>query len=239
MRPIPIFLLLLLISSCSGRAPSGLWADPSLDAQSLKEGIVIGGVVDFTAERDLFDQQRDARILEAVFADKRPTLARTPWSTARSLLDPDSLDAILESYRRTGRLSAKQLATLKPLTARGRYLALVRIDLDQTSWAYPRRVRESIDRTVVDLEPESRRTMSMLFDLYDLSTSRLAYTMPVERTGIEHGNTRTVEGIDNVPTEHEVREAMEDIDRSSERPEPAERGGLIKGALNECVSHLP
>ena len=92
---------------------------------------------------------------------------------------------------------------------------------------------------VVDLEPESRRNISLLFDLYDLGLSRLAYTIPLERTGVEHGSTYTVEGINAVPTETEVRNAIEELHRASDRPDPADRGNLVGAMLREAVKHLP
>lgn len=239
MRWTRLLLLGALLAACSDRAPHGLWTDPTLTASTLAEGVVIGGVVDLTATRDLFEQQRDAEVLEAVLLSERPSLPRAGWAAARSTLDPDTLDAILESYRRTGRLSAPQLGALQPLLGQGRYLALARIDLDRTLWEYMRQSRETTDRSVVDLEPESRRTIALLLDLYDLRTGRLAFTIPVERTGVEHGVTYTVEGIDAVPTEGEIRSAIEELDRSSDRPAPVDRAALISSTLREAVKHLP
>lgn len=239
MRTCSILLIILGLAACSGKAPSGLWSDPELDGDRLAEGIIIGGVVDLTSVLDLFGQQQDAELLGAAFDRERPDLSVRGWADARSVLDPDSLDTILAKYRHTGRLSASHLRQLAVLGDQARYIALARIDLDQTTWDYPRRVRETTDRTVVDLEPESRRKISLLFDLYDLELSRLAYTMPIERTGVEHGATYTVEGVDAVPTETEVRNAIEELHRASNRPDPAERGVLVQSMLREAVKHLP
>lgn len=232
-------LLAVLLAGCASRAPHGLWTDPSLDPSALREGIVIGGIVDLTATRDVFEMQHDAELLAEVFASERPELRVTPWGEARATLDVDTLDAVLESYRRTGRISAVQLRALEPFTVHGRYVALARIDLDQTVRDYPRRVRESGDRTVVDIEPESRRKLALLFDLYDLELGVLAYTIPVERMAIEHGSTFTVEGIDAVPTEEEIRDAVRDLDESGDRPAPADRAPLLRGVLREAVKPLP
>lgn len=234
-----ILLICLVLAGCGNQAPNGLWTDPSFEARQLAAGITVAGVVDLTAERDPFAMQQDAEILESVLREQRPSVPVVPWGQARATLTPDSLDAILAAYRLTGRLSATQLRSLWPLTATGRFVALARIDLDQTSFDYPRRLRESGDRTVVDVEPESRRKISLLFDLYDVRMSRLVYTVPVERTGIEHGSTFTVEGVDATPTEQEIRDAVADLDRSSDRPEPARRDDLLRGILRDAVRHLP
>jgi len=239
MRRIHVLLLLVLVVACGSRAPRGLWTDPSLDASTLKEGVVIGGVVDLTAERDVYDMQQDADLLEEALRENRPTLTVATWAEARSLVEPDSLDMILAAYRLTGRLNARQLATLAPLAAGGRYVALARIDLDQTLWDYSRRIREMSDRTVVDLDPESRRTIALLLDLYDLERNLLVYTLPIQRTGIEHGSVYTVEGVESIPTESEIRNAMEDLDRGSDRPEPADRAGMLAGMFREATKHLP
>ena len=239
MRRIHVLLLLVLVVACGSRAPRGLWTDPSLDASTLKEGVVIGGVVDLTAERDVYDMQQDADLLEEALRENRPTLTVASWAEARSLVEPDSLDMILDAYRLTGRLTARQLATLAPLAAGGRYVALARIDLDQTLWDYSRRIREMSDRTVVDLDPESRRTIALLLDLYDLERNLLVYTLPIQRTGIEHGSVYTVEGVESVPTESEIRNAMEDLDSGSDRPEPADRAGMLAGMFREATKHLP
>jgi hypothetical protein len=239
MRWIHALLLLALVLGCGSRAPRGLWSDPSLDASNMKEGVVIGGVVDLTAERDVYEMQQDAQLLESALRENRPSLAISTWAEARSVVEPDSLDTILAEYRLTGRLSARQLATLAPLASAGRYLALSRIDLDQTLWDYARRIREMSDRTVVDLDPESRRTISLILDLYDLQKNQLVYTIPINRTGIEHGSVYTVEGVDSVPTETEVRNAMEDLQSGSDRPEPADRSRMLKGMFKEATKHLP
>jgi len=239
MRICSILLICLCMASCSHRTPGGLWSDPELDATKLSAGIIVGGVVDLTAELDLFDQQQDAELLHTALESERPGLAVGGWGDARAALDPDSLDAILADYRLSGRLSASHLRQLAVLADQARYIALARIDLDQTTWDYPRRVRETTDRTVVDLEPESRRRISLLFDLYDLGLSRLAYTIPLERTGVEHGSTYTVEGINAVPTETEVRNAIEELHRASDRPDPADRSNLVGAMLREAVKHLP
>jgi len=216
-----------------------MWADPSLDSRSLAEGIVIGGVTDLTTERDVYDMQQDAALLEAQLRKARPSVPVTAWAEARSMVEPDSLDAILASYRLSGRLTAMQMAQLAPLATRGRYLALARIDLDQTLNDYIRRVREMSDRTVVELDPESRRKISLILDLYDLRTNRLAYTMPMERTAIEHGSVYTVEGVESVPTETEIRNAIDDLESGSDRPEPADRGELLSSIFREVVKYLP
>lgn len=234
-----LLLSCLLAVSCGDGAPRGLWSDPSLESSTLEEGVVIGGVVDLTAERDLFEMQKDAEILQGMFAAERPSLAVVSWAEARSAIDADSLDAVLSSYRLNGRLSGRQMQALSHLAGNGRYLALARIDLDQTQWDYTRRVRESGNRTVVDIDPESRREMAMIFDLYDLQTMRLAFTVPLRRTGIEHGSMYTVEGMDAVPTEAEIRDAIADLDSSSTRPEPAERNGLMEGMFRDAVKLLP
>jgi hypothetical protein len=229
----------LVLAACTKSAPRGTWTDPALDPQELAEGVVIGGVVDLTADRDLFEIQRDSELLAEAFAELRPALPVVPWAEARTIIEVDSLDAVLESYRRTGRLSARQLETLAPLQSGGRFLALVRIDLDTTLWEYTRRVRESGDRTVVDLDPESRRQIGLLFDIYDLEAARLAHTAPLQRTGIEHGSIYTVDGVDNVPTEDEVRQAIEYLDSGSNRPEQADRAGLLSGMFRDAVKYLP
>ena len=234
-----LFLSCLLAVSCGDRAPRGMWSDPSLESSTLKEGVVIGGLVDLTAELDLFEMQQDAKILEEMFTAERPSLVVVPWSEARSVIEADSLDGVLSAYRLSGRLSGSQLQVLSPLAGKGRYLALVRIDLDQTRWEYTRRVRESGTRTVVDIDPESRREMAMLFDLYDLETNRLAFTVPLRRTGIEHGSMYTVQGMDSVPTEVEVSNAIADLDASGDRPEPADRSTLIQGMCRDAVKLLP
>jgi hypothetical protein len=234
-----IVLLCLVLAGCSGRSPHGLWTDPSLDSDRLAEGVIVGGIVDLTLERDVYAVQRDADLLEEVLLQERPQLVVVPWGEVRATLGPDSLDTILSAYRLTGRLSAAQLRSLWPLTGHGRYLALARIDLDQTSHEYRRQVRETTGRTVVDLEPESRRKISLLFDLYDVQQSKLVYTLPVERTGIEHGATFTVEGMDAVPTETEIRDAVYELERSGDRPEPANRKDLLRGILREAIRHLP
>jgi hypothetical protein len=239
MRVCLILLICLSVAACSSKAPGGLWSEPELDAARLSEGIIIGGVVDLTAELDLFDQQQDAELLHTALDTERPGLAVGGWGDARSTLDPDSLDATLADYRLSGRLSATHLRQLAVLTDQARYIALARIDLDQTTWDYPRRVRETGDRTVVDLEPESRRKISLVFDLYDLKLARLAYTIPLERTGVEHGSTHTVEGINAVPTETEVRDAVEELHRTSDRTEPADRDGLVRAMLRKAVKYLP
>jgi hypothetical protein len=239
MRWIRVLLLCLLVASCGSRAPRGLWADPSLDSSSLAEGVVIGGVTDLTAERDVYDMQQDSRILEEALVAGRPSVPVTEWAQARSVIGPDTLDGILAAYRLTGRLGAGQLASLSPLASEGRYLVLSRIDLDQTLYEYTRRVREMSDRTLVDLDPESRRKISLIVDLYDLQSMRLVYTIPLERTGIEHGSVYTVEGVESVPTESEVRNAIQDLAESNDRPEPADRGGLLASMFKEAVKHLP
>ena len=239
MRVRSILLLCLAVAACGSRAPNGLWSDPSLDGSSLSEGIIIGGVTDLTSERDLFAQQQDAELLQRALETEHPDLPVMGWGDARAALDPDSLDAVMSDYRLSGRLSATNLRLLAVMGDRARYLVLARIDLDKTTWDYPRRVRETTDRTVVDLEPESRRTLSLLFDVYDLESSRLVYTIPIERTGVEHGSTHTVEGINAVPTETEVRNAVEELHRASDRPEPADRDDLVKAMLREAVKHLP
>jgi hypothetical protein len=239
MRWIRIALLCLLVAACASRAPRGLWTDPSLDSGSLAEGVVIGGVVDLTSERDVYDIQQDSGLLEQELRQARPDLPVAAWAEARALLELDTLDAVLEFYRRTGRLGAQQMQTLQPVAAKGRYLALARIDLDQTLYEYTRRVREMQDRTVVDIDPESRRKIALIVDLYDLQTKRLVYTIPVERTGIEHGAIYTVEGLESVPTETEVQNAMSDLQNSSDRPPPADRELLLKPIFREAVKHLP
>jgi len=239
MRICSILLICLSVAACSSRAPGGLWSAPELDAEKLSEGIVIGGVVDLTAELDLFEQQQDAELLGTALDTELPGLTVVGWGDARSTLDPDSLDTILADYRLSGRLTANHLRQLAVLGDQARYIALVRIDLDQTTWEYPRRVRETTDRTVVDIDPESRRKISLLFDLYDLELARLAYTIPLERTGIEHGSTSTVEGINAVPTETEIRNAVEELHQASHRPDPADRDGLVEAMLRDAVKHLP
>ena len=239
MRFCSFLLICVAVAACGGGAPRGLWSDPSLDGSSLSEGVIVGGVSDLSAQRDLFEQQQDAEILQMALETEHPGLPVSGWGEARSVLDPDSLDAILADYRLSGRLSATNLRRLAVIGSRARYLALARIDLDETTWDYPRRTRESSNRTVIDLEPESRRKISLLFDLYDLRSSRLAYTIPVERTGVEHGSTYTVEGINAVPTETEVRNAIEELRQASDRPDPADRGGLLKAMLREAVEYLP
>lgn len=239
MRWIRVLLLCFLVASCGSRAPRGLWTDPSLDSSSLAEGVIVGGVTDLTAERDVYDMQQDSRILQDELEAGRPSVPVTPWAQARSVVEPDTLDAVLADYRLTGRLGAGQMATLSALASQGRYLILSRIDLDQTLYEYTRRVREMSDRTVVDLDPESRRKISLIVDLYDLQTMRLVYTIPLERTGIEHGSVYTVEGVESVPTESEVRNAIEDLAERSDRPEPADRGGLLASMFKEAVRYLP
>lgn len=239
MRRVHVLIVVLLVVACGSRAPRGLWTDPSLDASTLKQGVVIGGVVDLTTERDVYEMQQDADLLETALRENRPTLEVSTWAEARSLVEPDSLDAILAAYRLTGRLSARQLTGLAPLAERGRYVALARIDLDQTLWDYSRRIREMSDRTVVDLDPESRRTIALLLDLYDLERNLLVYTIPIQRTGIEHGSVYTVEGVENIPTETEIRNAIEDLESSSDRPEPADREDLLAGMFKEATKHLP
>lgn len=239
MRKVTFLILCVMVAACSSRAPRGQWSDPTLKSSTLQEGVVVGGLVDLTAHLDLFAAQRDAELLQSVITQEHPGVPLVEWSEARATLDPDTLDQVLASYRSNGRLSSPQLTTLAPLAARGRYLALARIDLDHTEWRYPRRSRETIDRTVVDIEPESQRKISLLFDLYDLKLGRLAYTIPMERTGIEHGVTTTIEGIDGVPTEEEIRTAVEDIDSSSSRPVPADREILLRSILREAVKYLP
>jgi len=216
-----------------------MWSDPSLESSTLTEGVVIGGVVDLTAERDLFELRTDSELLERMFVQERPELEVVSWSNARTAIEADSLDAVLSAYRLTGRLSARQMQLLAPLTTKGRYLALARIDLDQTRWDYTRRVRETGDRTVVDIDPESRREIALLFDLYDLEVNRLAFTVPVRRTGIEHGSLYIVEGMDAVPTEAEIRDAIHDLDASGDRPRPADRANLLEAMFKEAVKFLP
>ena len=239
MRSMTLVLLCLIAAGCGRSAPRGVWTDASLDENSLREGVVIGGVVDLTLERDVYDMQQDARLLEEALRHNRPSLAIEPWAGARSLVEPDTLDAILSSYRLTGRLTAQELAGLDPLSARGRYVALARIDLDHTVVDYTRRVREMSDRTVVDLDPESRRTISLIMDLFDLATKRLVFTIPISRTAIEQGSVHTVEGIESVPTESEVRNAIEDLASGSDRPDPADRGNMLTSMFREATKYLP
>jgi len=234
-----MLLLCVLAASCGDRAPRGLWSDPALEPSALAQGVVIGGVVDLTSERDLFGMQKDAEILERMFAAERPSISITAWPDTRTAIETDSLDAVLAAYRLTGRLSARQMQAVAPLADRGRYLALVRIDLDQTRWDYTRRTRQSGDRTIVDVDPESRREMALLFDLYDLQLERLVFTVPVRRTGIEHGSVYSVEGMNAIPTEAEVQDAIEDLDSTSDRPEPADRSALLQGMFRDAVKYLP
>jgi hypothetical protein len=239
MSSIQVVLLCLLLAACGSRPPRGLWTDPTLDANSLGEGIAIGGVVDLTDERDVYAMQQDAKLLESALRENRPSLDVAPWAEARSLVEPDTLDAILASFRLSGRLTGHHLEALAPVATQSRYLMFARIDLDHTVWEYTRRIREMSDRTVVDLDPESRRTISLLLDVYDLQTRSLVYTIPVSRTGVEHGSLHTVESIESVPTETEIRNAIEDLQSSNARPDPADRERLLAAMFKEATKYLP
>ena len=152
MRICSILLIFLGLAACSGKAPSGMWSDPALNGDRLAEGIIIGGVVDLTRALDLFEQQQDAELLGAAFDRERPDLSIRSWADARSVLDPDSLDTILAEYRLSGRLSASHLRQLAVLSDRARYIALARIDLDQTTTVYFGDIAEAdVDFEIIEL----------------------------------------------------------------------------------------
>ena len=115
----PLLLLCLLAVSCGDVAPRGLWSDPSLEPSTLEEGVVIGGVVDLTAERDLFQMQKDAEILQAAFRGGATLAWRWfPWAEARSAIDADPSTRSSVSYRLNGRLSGRQMQALSHLAGR-------------------------------------------------------------------------------------------------------------------------
>lgn len=233
---IGILLLCGLFAGCGGGAGKAVYHDPSFTVSSLDEGLlVVLGAVSL-ADEDTNDlRESRTREFEELAREQLSCLSPMSRGEAWILADVDATRALLDDYRNTGRLTAEHFQTLSPLATRARYALLARFDLDRVTYDYRREQRDEGDRVVINLEPESRREMGALFDVFDLQLGRLVWSMTAQRVDIERGRLHEVESLDSIPTQAEFYEAVREVtagDRRADDPDPVRaRKELFRKAL--------
>lgn len=194
-----------LLAGCAGRVET-LHETPEFDRAELAAGgLAVGGVVlasrlatapgadvpdgvpaaDVLAQADAWSGALYGALLEA---DTGGTL--WPWPAVRDACPDSSLARVLASFAHGGLPHPEDLMPLAADLPQVRYLALVRIDGDETALregpeaaVQQQRVRDGRDPhgTTRDRDLTTRRTVTVTLDIYDLARGRSVWTAFAER----------------------------------------------------------
>lgn len=229
----------VLVAACASPR-SDVFVDPSLDARTLALAPVTWlGVCSLAGTDD-----EDARLAHrdrahATAVAERADLDWVDPSSTWIGLGPQEAHDLLDTYRAVGRFTADQLGRLAVIGDRARYVMVGRIDLDLTSLDYERQEREANGRWTLTVEPHARREMSATFDLFDLGTRALVFSVHVQRTEITRGNPIDVEMLETSPTEADFERNVRDLLARETLPPPPNRVDVLAILAREAVRALP
>lgn len=232
-------LLLTMLAGCAGK-PSNVYLDPTFDRETLASapiswlGVAALAGPDDDAARALY---RDRVFLAA--RDERPALHWVEPDLVWIGLGPQEAHELLDVYRSAGRFTADQLQQLGVVSDRVRYVFVARIDLDLTSLDYDRQEREANGRWMLIVEPRARREMSVIFDVFDLRQSTLAFSVQLHRMETERGNPIEVEMFESSPTEADYERTVRDVLARETMPEAPPREQVVSRLAREAVRALP
>ena len=228
-----------LLAGC-GSTSSNAYVDPSLDEQALASGaIAVLGVTSLPGPDDLDTRIVYREALSGGMAQTRPDLDWVEGSETWIALGDDEAAEILDAYRSTARLTPAQIERLGVLRDRARYVMMARIDLDLERLDTDHRVRESLDRIVVDVDPRSRREMSVTFDLFDLDARRLVFSTLRNRVETETGRTFEVDPMVQPPDTADVDRAIREALPTVPLPEPPGRVVVLRRMIQNAAEQLP
>jgi len=238
-RTVLVLILLVVLNGCGGGG-SGAYVDPALDASSLRaDAVAVLGTVALAGPDETDTRIAYRELMSRIGREVRPDLEWTEGSETWIALGPDETAAVLDSYRATGRIGPGQVDLLSVLDDRARYVWLARIDLDLESVESDHQRREALDRIVADVQTRGRRQMSATFDLFDLETRRLVFSMQRERVETDPGRPFEVVPLQQPPTPGELSAAVRDELSRRILPDPPSRIEVLRGLLRDATRALP
>ena len=238
-RTVAALALLLLLAGCGGGG-TGAYVDPALDASTLRaDAIAVAGAVALAGPDDPDTRITYRELMTRIGREVRPDLEWIEGSETWIALGPEETAAVLDSYRATGRIGPQQIELLSVLADRARYVWLARIDLDLESVEHDHRRREALDRVVADVQTRGRRQMSATFDLFDLETRRLVFSMQRERVETNPGRDFEVVPLQQPPTPSELSAAVREELSRRVLPDPPSRVTVLRGLVRDATRALP